>query len=403
MESRRAGIQPKPSTKKGGPMGVILRALAASKYVLLALLGAVSLLVVVSTTSSRTEAQDQGSRQAVGESRGANVVSSEISTKKQADAKEYWTPERMRNAKPSDMTLPGSPDSSGAKVAQPEGRPVMIPGAPPGGGSTTGASATPTRSIEPKATTSNGYTYPFPFTRYEVQDPGSTSYEAYPYKTNGKVFYTNNAGENKACSGTVVETRGATGPGNRSLIWTAGHCVSDGKGHFHTNWVFVPAYRDNTTPFGTWSSRQKTTKAGWHNFGNLEMDLGAVVVNTQSGKTIQDRVGSQGISFNKPYPQHWHAFGYPGNPPFDGKRLIACSASYATQGDPSNRTNVPTIGIGCDATKGGSGGGFIERWSFGAGFVNSVNSYSRNDQPLAIYGPYHGQAALDLYNHARTL
>src|SRR5688500_5554754 len=100
-------------------MGVILRALAASKYVLLALLVALLLLVVVSTTSSRTEAQDQGSRQAVGGSRDGNVVSSEISTKKQADAtKEYWTPERMRNAKPSDMTLPGSPDSSEAKVAQ---------------------------------------------------------------------------------------------------------------------------------------------------------------------------------------------------------------------------------------------------------------------------------------------
>src|SRR5688572_5510198 len=97
-------------------MGVILRALAASKHVLLALLVAVLLLVVVSTTSSRTEAQDQGSRQGVGESRGGNVVSSEISAKEQADAKEYWTPERMRNAKPVDMTRPGSPESSEANV-----------------------------------------------------------------------------------------------------------------------------------------------------------------------------------------------------------------------------------------------------------------------------------------------
>ena len=384
-------------------MGVILRALAASKYVLLALLVAVLLLVVVSTTSSRTEAQDQGSRQAVGESRGANVVSSEISAKKQADAKEYWTPERMRNAKPLDMTLPGSPESSGANVAQPQGRPVMIPGSPPGGGSTTGASATTTRSIEPKATTSNGYTYPFPFTRYEVIDPGSTSYEAYPYRTNGKVFFKRGK-ENRVCSGTVVTTRNSSGPGNRSLIWTAGHCVSDGKGNFHTNWVFVPAYRDNVEPpFGTWTSRQPATKAGWHNSSNREMDLGAVVVNTDFGKRLEERVGSQGIWFNKPYPQHWTAFGYPGEPPFNGQRLIACSASYATQGNPSTRTNVPTIGIGCDMTEGSSGGGWIERWSFGAGFVNSVTSYRPEDQPLAVYGPYHGQAALDLYNHARTL
>jgi hypothetical protein len=383
-------------------MGVILRALAASKYVLLALLVAVLLLVGVSTTSSRTEAQDQGSRQAVGGSRDGNVVSSEISTKKQADAtKEYWTPARMRNAKPSDMTLPGSPDSSEANAAQPEGRPVMIPGAPPGGGSTTGASAT-TRSIEPKATTSNGYTYPFPFTRYEVIDPGSTSYEAYPYRTNGKVFYTM-GGKNFVCSGTVVETRNSSGPGNRSLVWTAGHCVSDGKGNFHTKWMFVPAYRDNARPFGTWTERRLTTKAEWHNFSNEERDVGAAVVNTQSGKSIQDRVGSQGISFNKPYPQHWHAFGYPEGPPFNGQRQFACSASYAKQDNPSNRTNEPTIGIGCDMTGGASGGGWIERWSFGAGYVNSVTSYGYDGQPLATYGPYHGKEALSLYNQARTL
>jgi hypothetical protein len=278
----------------------------------------------------------------------------------------------------------------------------MIPGTLPGGGSTTGASAT--RSIGPAATTSDGYTYPFPFTRYEVVDPGSTSYEVYPYRTNGKVFFTEGT-QNFVCSGTVVNTqRPGADLGNRSMVWTAGHCVSDGKGKFVTNWVFVPAYRDNARPLGTWTSRRLTTKAEWHNFSNFEHDLGAAVLNTQSGQTIQQRVGAQGIAFNQPYPQHWHSFGYPEASPFNGQRQIACAASYAKQDNASTRTNVPTIGIGCDMTGGASGGGWIMRWSIGGGFVNSVNSYKYTTaQPLAIYGPYHGNDALSLFNSARTL
>ena len=381
-------------------MRVVLRALVTGKYILLALIAAVLMLIVVSTTSTRTEAQDQGDRQASGQSRGGNVASSDISGARQAQAEEYWTKERMRNAKPLDMTHRGSPASSEVRATQPEGRPVKVPPTASGAGPAIGASATG----QPVATTSDGYTYPFPFTRYEVFDPGTTSYEAYPYRTYGKVFFTKATGGDFVCSGTVVNTQtSSTSPGNLSTIWTAGHCVSDGQGRFHTNWVFVPAYRDNVRPFGTWSARRLTTKTEWHSFSNFEQDVGAAVLNTQSGVAIQNRVGSMGIAFNQAYPQHWHSFGYPQASPFNGQRQFACTASYARQADLSPRTNVPQIGIGCDFTGGSSGGGWIIGWGSGGGWVNSVNSWKFFAEPLAIYGPYHGTDALGLYNSARTL
>jgi hypothetical protein len=380
----------------------ILRALATGNYIPFALIVAILLLVLVTTTSSPTEAQNREGRPASSESQVDNVVSTDISAAERTDAKSYWTTERMRNAKPLDMTITKSPGSSitGAPP-RPEGRPVKVPPTAPSGGSASGASAT---GIQPAGTpVHDGYAYPFPFTRYEVIDPGSTSYTAYPYSTNGKVFFTDPDRGNFVCSGTVVNTqRSPSDPGNRSTIWTAGHCVSDGQGQFHTNWVFVPAYRDNVRPHGTWTARILTTTGEWHSFGNFELDVGAAVLNTQSGVPIQNPVGAQGIIFNQAYNQHWHAFGYPAAPPFNGQRQWVCTASHAVSDDPSARTNVPTIGIGCDMTGGASGGGWILRWSFGGGFINSVNSYKYTTQPLAMYGPYHGNDALSVFNNART-
>ncbi len=353
-------------------------------------------VVVLVATSPRTEAQDQGNRPAAQSPTGGNVSSGDISVAERTDAREYWTPQRMRNAKELDITVPGPPSApeSGA-LPQPEGPSVKVPPVAPGGNSTTGASSS---VVQPAATTSEGYSYPFPFTRYEVFDPGVSNYTAYPYRTHGKVLFTKATGGDFVCSGTVVNAE------NRSTVWTAGHCVSDGAGRFHRNWVFVPAYRDNVRPFGTWAARELQTRAEWHNFGNFEQDVAAAIVNPLNGVSLQNRVGAQGIIFNQPYPQHWHSFGYPQDAPFNGNRQFACAASFAKLDNANPRPSPLAIGIGCDMTGGASGGGWILGFKGSGGFVNSVNSYKyfNPSQPLAMYGPYHGNEALSLFNFVRT-
>jgi hypothetical protein len=220
-----------------------------------------------------------------------------------------------------------------------------------------------------------------PFESYEYPGP----YTTYPASTHGKVFFTM-GGSNFVCSGTALNSS------NRSVVWTAGHCVNEGPGAFATNWAFVPAYRDGSRPFGTWTARTLMTTSAWGNQGNISYDLGAAVMSTSGGAALTDVVGGRGIAFNYNRNQFYTAFGYPAAPPFTGGRLWVCESELITS-DPT--TSPQTMGIGCDMTGGSSGGGWIVGNS-----VYSVNSYGYLNQPNVMYGPYQESVAQSLYNQA---
>jgi V8-like Glu-specific endopeptidase len=222
-----------------------------------------------------------------------------------------------------------------------------------------------------------------PWTSYEY--PGS--YTAFPASTHGKVFFTL-GGSNFVCSGTALNSA------NRSVVWTAGHCVNEGPGAFATNWAFVPAYRDGSRPFGTWTARALVTSSQWGNQGDISYDVGAAVMNTSGGSALTDVVGGRGIAFNYNRNQFYTSFGYPAAPPFTGGRLWVCESDLLTS-DPS--TSPQTMGIGCDMTGGSSGGGWIVGNS-----VYSVNSYGYSFQPNVMYGPYQDSVAQGVYNNAST-
>ena len=248
-----------------------------------------------------------------------------------AEVVAYWTAERMRTAKPLDL------------AAGQKGR-------------------------KPRVT--------YPFTRYEAPTYNPA---------HGKVFFSD-GGTNYVCSGTALTS------GNESVVWTAGHCVNEGPGAFYTNWAFVPAYKDGARPYGTWTARTLLTTSGWRNSGDFSYDLGAAVVNTSSGATLTDTVGSRGVAFNQSASQHYLSHGYPAAPPFSGGRMYICEADLGTR---DTSANPPTMGIGCDMTGGSSGGG----WVVGNN-VLSVNSYGYQTQPNVMYGPYQGTVAQQLYTSA---
>jgi hypothetical protein len=245
----------------------------------------------------------------------------------------YWSPDRMRNATPVDDVL---------GVA---GRALQAP----------------------------------PFESYEY--PGS-----YP-PPHGKVFFTL-GGSDYVCSGTALDSA------NRSVVWTAGHCVNEGPGEFATNWAFVPAYRDGSAPYGTWTARTLVTTTAWGQQGDISYDLGAAVMNTTGAGALTDVVGGRGIAFNYDRNQAYTSFGYPAAPPFTGERLWVCESQLGAS-DPS--TSPQTMGIGCDMTGGSSGGGWVVGDS-----VYSVNSYGYLTQPDVMYGPYQGAVAQSLYGDASS-
>lgn len=266
------------------------------------------------------------------------TVERKMVAKSAASIARYWTPQRMRAATPADTIR--------TKAGKPAKR--------------------------PKA---------YPFTSYEV----TTSYATAPTSTNGKVFFT--LGEtNYVCSGTALLS------GDKSVVWTAGHCVNEGPGAFATNWSFVPAYKDGSAPLGEFPARQLLTTTPWRTSGDFGYDLGAAVVSTVGGRSLTDVTGGSGIAFDYARNQRYSSHGYPAAPPFNGQRQWVCDSQWATD-DPA--AAPATMGIGCDMTGGSSGGGWIVGTS-----LYSVNSYGYANQPNVMYGPYQGSVARSLYSQA---
>ncbi|MGH3950603.1 MAG: trypsin-like serine peptidase [Pseudonocardiaceae bacterium] len=221
-----------------------------------------------------------------------------MSKAEQRQVEDYWTPERMRSATPSDLARPGKQN----------------PGKGHGKGGKNRTDA--------------------------VQES--------PQPELGKVFFTL-GGTDYVCSGT------ATTSGNADVVTTAGHCLNEGPGDYATNFAFVPAYENGNRPYGTWTAAQLFTTSQWANSGDFEYDAGFAVMNeNSSGQSLTDVVGSYPIAFNAPRGLTYTSYGYPAGPPFDGESLWSCTGT-ATD-DPNGST---TQGIPCDMTGGSSGGGWI--------------------------------------------
>jgi V8-like Glu-specific endopeptidase len=321
-----------------------------------------------------------------------------------------WTREEMLAAKPYPMPQPDrlpadgyqmSVRPTGPQVSQAGGLPdtsqLLI--SSPNTGPSSALSADEAASqelLEPDPAAAPAFTYPYPYSRWE--NP-SARYIDYPFRTVGKVFFTKFGGGNFVCSASSI--------GNYAVI-TAGHCVSDGLGHYHSNWVFVPRYFNGTAPDGQWTANHLWVRIAWHTGGanDWQEDIGGAVLNKLGTLKISQKVGYLGWIANAPLQQQWFSIGYPATAPFTGNRQIICATSYA-------KTDIivgafQTYGFGCDATGGASGGPVIRKFAHGiAGsainLVNGVNSYKYTaTQPQALYSPWFGSNAVSIINCLRN-
>ncbi len=224
---------------------------------------------------------------------------------------------------------------------------------------------------------------PLPWTSQEVTTP----YTQQPTSTHGKVFFTL-GGVDYVCSGTALLSA------NKSVVWTAGHCVNEGPGDFATNWEFVPAYKDGSAPLGEFVASNLWTTSAWGNDGDFSYDEGAAVVDPVGGVALTDKVGGRGIAFSYNRNQTYTSYGYPAAPPFTGERLWTCNSALAAS---DSSASPATMGIGCDMTGGSSGGGWIV-----GNNLESVNSYGYSTQPDVMYGPYMDSVAQQLYTAASS-
>ncbi|CAF4539022.1 unnamed protein product, partial [Rotaria sp. Silwood2] len=271
----------------------------------------------------------------------------------------YWTPERMRKAKPIEHLRNNASFSSTSE--KPFSQTLVN-------------IHEPLTIIEPTA--------PDNFTlQSRLISPNNQA-----TKTVGKVFFRTLEGGDATCSGSVV-----TAP-SKSLVVTAGHCVFDLSTHTrHSNWIFIPDYDDGAAPLKKWPAKYVTALQAYTTSSylspNRNYDVGFVVVSPVNSLRIAQVTGSQGIMFNAPRNQLTFSFGYPGN--IANAEIMSVCISKAMP----KRCNVPGFvgqSLRCGMTQGSSGGPWILNFvaTIGIGFINSVNSFGCNAAPNMLHGPY---------------
>lgn len=294
------------------------------------------------------------------------VVSHRV-TQSRAEVLRYWTPKRIRNARPAEVLLDDTDQLRVTDAPHPTEPAVFIEP------SEAEASIALTRS----GGRAGGAAGPIPYDSVEITNTADA-----PFRTHGKVYFSAD-GSDWVCSGSVVTSSG------ESLVVTAGHCVYDASG-FSTNFLFRPGFRTGTSPYGEWTASELFTTSEWMD-EKFNYDVGMALMDTDAGATIEDTVGARGIAFNQdPSASTYEAFGYPQAPPFSGGKMYRCTSEIGFR---DGTGAVAPMAIGCDMTGGSSGGG----WVIDETYVNSVVSYGYNDEPEVLYGPYFGTVIQDLY------
>lgn len=136
----------------------------------------------------------------------------------------------------------------------------------------------------------------------------------YPYRLNGKLYFTKFDGKNEICSAAVLRPR---------LLLTAGHCVHFGRNKssgFYKNFKFVPAYHEGHAPYGEWYWTWVGTTQSWsesrRKFPN-SADFAIIEVADQNvnGRMMRigDIVGWAGFRTFALSPNHTKQVGYPQN------------------------------------------------------------------------------------------
>jgi V8-like Glu-specific endopeptidase len=261
----------------------------------------------------------------------------------------FWTPARMKAAKPLDLRLSGS-----GKIAL----------------------------SEPASASSAFETVPDP----TLDDT----------RVNGAIFIETPFGLGR-CSGTSVNAP------NYSVVFTAGHCVNSGGPHgrwMDFRWVFVPGYRYGQRPFGVFPAKWLDTTRQWRTTGSENFDVAAAVVTrNQRGQLLAKAVGGTGIAFGLKTRQVFDVHGYPVEEPFDGETQQVCEQTPFLGHDARSFLSPGplNLAVDCDVTGGASGGG----WTISGGKVlNSVTNYGYGDDPDTDFGAYFGKEVARLFHRA---
>ncbi|TWE19860.1 trypsin-like serine peptidase [Kitasatospora atroaurantiaca] len=248
--------------------------------------------------------------------------------------------------------------------------------------------------------------------------------QQHPYSAStavlGKIFMTVDADTGAVCSGTVVSD--PAHPGRSNLVWTAAHCLHEGKGgDWFKKISFVPSFNRagaasggkrateaQLAPYGSWAADYAVVSPQWVEEGGhkggpaSQYDFGVIRVHSESGdgRSLEETVGSSvPVWFNAPRDQITSAFayGYPQAAPFDGRELEHCDSTVKPARLSFDASRPSMYNIGCTMTGGSSGGGwFVNR----GGKPALISNNSIGPRPAAwMAGPALGAQAKQMFDY----
>jgi V8-like Glu-specific endopeptidase len=314
-------------------------------------------------------------------------MSKTVSLAQQKAALSFWTHEALAAAKPMPMPVqlgPVAADQAGvaqfeasgpaefaaAGVAAPDADRAAKEAYPADWAALEAAAATELEGAEVPAEVAGTSGI---YTSYTVNQ-NTALWKIYPHKWVGRLSFSTSSGTSY-CSATSIS-------GN--VMLTAAHCLYDTvRNVWYRNWVFTPAYRAGSAPYGTFPARTcwiltaYANKSGSYSIsGWAPYDVGVCKMGTNSaGQTMNNAVGWMGRMWNFSSTQHLHNLGYPFRDYKDnylssaGYYLRLCAAESA-----GPYTNV--LRMGCNWGRGISGGPWMTNYApfVVSGYADSVNS-----------------------------
>lgn len=247
------------------------------------------------------------------------VQSPQVGQFTQGQLEKFWTPERLRSARPV------AQDAPKAAAAPQVASPVLTPGGDQ-------------------------------FGNAQAARPYTSDFNT---RVTGKVFFLNpRDGLTYVCSGSVINSTG------KSVVATAAHCVFQGgagQSVWSQNFIFIPSYDNNSRPLGTWSAATFWIPTTYFNHGNdgvtHEDDVATVAIAAQGASKITNVVGGLGwVPNNSGTINGFDTHGYP-QELYGGQNQLRCIGNGRNAGGFNGDTYLFTNN--CVAFGGWSGGPVI--------------------------------------------
>jgi len=319
------------------------------------------------------------------EAAGSVVASKVISPAQQKAAIAFWTRDQIAKAQPLEVQIDRGPanvdeaalaeadvfagqfGSAAAGAASPGADLKAQAAYPRDWEMARSAASSPEAFDEPTGTSAT-------YTSYTVNQwvPAQT---VYPHKWVGRLSFKTSGGGTSYCSGTAIS-------GN--VMVTAAHCIYDSTNNlWYNTWVFTPAYRNGSAPYGSFAASTCWVLTAWVNLTGgysintwTRYDLGVCKMGKNSaGQTLNTAVGYMGRSWNASYIRHFHDLGYPFKD-YNNAYITNAGLFLRTCVAESRQQTTDTLGMGCNWGGGISGGPWMVGYAPNvvSGQVNSVNS-----------------------------